>query len=141
MAALTGTIVKAAAAGEIGRDFTVLLKYDLAAALASADTITWTNALPNAKRQILDVEVWYPTLDTNATPTHGVKIGDGTTTDAYLLAKVQKVLPQIFYKGDGTSISTSFSGLRDIVLTCTANAATTVTSGTIWVRVRGVVAS
>ena len=140
MAALTGTVVNAGRSGERGQQFVATGTYALTGALVNADTITWSNFFPSGKFKLVSLEVYGPELDTNATPTMKFKIGDGTTVDAYLTEKggalgLQNSLPsQLFYKGDGASIGTSFTGLRNLVMTVTAAVATGATSGTIFVE-------
>lgn len=55
----------------------VVFEYSLSGALASADTITTpSGALPSAGIRIYDVEISYPELDSNASPTGTLNVGD-----------------------------------------------------------------
>lgn len=50
---------------------------------ADADTITCTNAIPQGA-QIIDVTLTTAELDTNASPTMDVSVGDGTDVDGFI---------------------------------------------------------
>ena len=138
MTAYTGTIVNAGRSGERGAQYVATGTYALTGALVENDTITWSNFFPPGKFKLVDFVFWAPELDTNASPTGTAIIGDGTDTDAYLTTKnigKPAQLPangsQLVYRGDGASIGTSFTGLRDVVLTVNAAVATGATSGTL----------
>lgn len=141
MTALVGAapIIKGRS-GERGTQYTALLKYTLLAALVNADTITWSNCLPNGKFRVVGFEVWGVELDTHGTPTMLFTVGDGVDADGYKLSAsgaigLQNSLAgQLFYKGDGALIGTT-DAANDVVLTVTAAVATGATSGDIWIEV------
>lgn len=131
-------------AGERGQQFEALSSYALTGALVNADTITFSNLLPDPNRfKVVDFEFWSPELDTNATPTTLFTIGDGTDADGYLTSKggavtlSNSLAGQLFYKGDGAIIGAAAgtAASRDVVLTVTAAVATGATSGNLWVKV------
>ena len=143
MTALIGTVVTPGVNGEVGEVVTAMGTYDLAGALVNADTITWPGLLPkNGDYQIQSMRFWAPELDTNATPTGTIIIGDGTDTDAYLTTiniGLPAVAPangsQLNYNGNGASIRTNITTpVPDVVLTVTGVVATGATSGTIFVE-------
>lgn len=144
MTALTGTINTAGKGGELGQQYTCVGTYALAGALVAADTITWTNLLPKGKFKIVSGRVIAPELDTNASPTGTIKIGDGTTVDAYLTETNIGLPAQAPANGyplniglNGASIGTTFgstTSLRNVVLTVVGTMATSATTGTIRVE-------
>lgn len=144
MTALTGTVVTQGKNGELGQQYTCVGTYTLSGALVAADTITWTNILPKGKFKIVTGRYYSPELDTHASPTGTIIIGDGTDTDAYLTTTNVGLPAQAPANGlplsigmDGASIGTTFgstTSLRNVVLTVVGVMATSVTSGTIRVE-------
>lgn len=141
MTALTGTVVDAGRTGERGTQFIAKGTYALGGALVAADTITWTNFFPNGKFKLVSLRFWAPELDTDATPTGTIRFGDGTTADAYLTttniglpAQAPANGAQIICMGNGASIGTSFTGLRNLVATIVGVMATSATTGTLHVE-------
>jgi len=141
MAALTGTNV-VANRYEPGREYTALGSYTLAGAIASADTITWTNLLPINGVQILEFRLYGQELDTNATPTATVIVGDATTTNGYLTSKTAgDANGQYQMFGDGAFIglstgATNATATRNVLLTVGGTVATAASTGTVYVMVR-----
>lgn len=142
MTAYVGTVVVPAVGGAKGQVSEGLCQYALTGALVNGDTITWTNAIPNAKAaQVIGMEFWSPELDTNASPTATATIGDGTDADGYNTTfnlGLPVVAPangtQIRDSGLGAIIGTSTQAGRNIVFTVTAAVATGATSGTLNIR-------
>lgn len=143
MAALTGTVQVAGKSGSVGRQFVAKGSYTLGGALANADTITWTNLLPDPNTcKVVSGRIYGPELDTNATPTMLFTIGDGTDADGYLLSKggavtlSNSLANQLMYEFDGAIIcaAAGTAESRNVVLTVTAAVATGATSGTIWIE-------
>ncbi len=144
MTAFTGTINTIGKNGESGTQFWAIGTYDLGgAALVNADTITWTGLLPKTgDYKVVDFEFQSPELDTNASPTGTIIIGDGTDTDAYLTTLnvgLPAVAPangsQIIYGGNGASIgATITTPVPNVVLTVTGVMATSATTGVIRVK-------
>lgn len=135
MAALTGTNVISEKYTE-GELQTFVGSYTLDGAIASADTITWSSALPNVEGvTIMEVIVFGDELDTNASPTGTLIVGDGTDADGYLASKTAGGAgDQLLYAGDGALIGTVVTG-TDIVLTVGGTLATAASSGTVRIKV------
>ena len=144
MTAYTGTITREGRAGERGMQFIALGKYALTGALVNADTITWSNLLPDPNRfKVIGFRFWSPELDTDATPTATIIVGDGTDTDAYLTTS-NVGLPaqapangyQINLSGNGAAIGAAAGTAvsRNVVLTVNGVVATGATTGTLWVE-------
>jgi hypothetical protein len=138
MAALTGTISTAGKNGELGQQYQAVGTYALGGALAAADTITWTGLLPKGKFKVVSGYMTAPELDTNASPTGTIKIGDGTDDDAYLTESNIGLPAQAPANGypltlpfNGASMGTTVSALPNVVATVVGVMATSATSGTI----------
>jgi hypothetical protein len=106
-------------------------------ALASGDTLTIAGLIPFGENAIIDSVTLFGTIpDTNATQTTGFKIGVTGDDDVFLAATVINQRAQLNLKGTGASIGgAALEGLLDLIITVTANAATGVTSGDLWVEV------
>ena len=140
MTALTGTIVVAPRWCS-GYEYTAVGSYALGGAIASADTITWTTLLPQYNDvQILGLRFWGQELDTNASPTGTIIIGDGTTTNNYLESLVcgntAAAPAQLDLAGNGVVIGASTYASKNIVATIGGTIGTAASSGTVWVSVR-----
>lgn len=139
MTALTGTNVGDKARWQAGEEFSFLGYYTLGGAIASGDTITWSDILPplNNPVQLLDFEIYGKELDTDASPTGTLIVGDGTDTDAYLTSKTAgDANGQMQFSGDGASMGQKITTSRDIVATVGGTVATAASSGTVWVKGR-----
>ena len=130
-----------------GHPIRVSAYYTLGGALGNGDTITATGMIPPGGVQVLDVMVYHPPLDTNASPTGTYKVGDslssgsaryisGAVMGANLASGVQirnssNVAPSAT-AGIGYTYSTNEnSSGTDIILTVTNALATAATTGTI----------
>lgn len=140
MTAYTGTILKAATGGELGRQYKVTGYYTFGAEVETTDTITWADIIPASGARVIGGKVWGVELDSNATPTATFIIGDGSDTDGYLNTKggavgLQNSLAgQLAYFFDGALLGTTVTTNNDVVLTMTAATATGASSGTIWIE-------
>ena len=68
-----------------GEQYSIDFEYTLGGALAQNDTITTpSSALPNNGIRIVETELMYPELDTNATPTGTFNVGDGTSATRFV---------------------------------------------------------
>lgn len=105
-------------------------------AIASGDTFTIAGLTGLGESIIVeDFELYGTIPDTNATQTTGFKAGVTGDDDAFLAALVINQRGQLFLKGTGDSIGgTAIGESKDLVVTATANAATGVTSGTLYVK-------
>lgn len=114
-----------------GATFTVAAYYTLAGAVSSGDTFTASDMLPSNKVTIVDGG-WTGELDTNASPTGTLIIGDGTDTDGYMASKVAgDATGQLNLKFDGALIGTESAASRNIVSTLGGTVATAASSGTV----------
>lgn len=142
MTALTGTNTYSnVGSGALGTQRTITGTYALAGALVAADTITWSKLLPLGGGRVVRVELAFPELDTDTTPTGTWKVGDGTDDDGYILlsniglpAQAPANGLQMVQVGTGALIGTVVTG-RDVVLTVVGTMATSATTGTILLNV------
>jgi len=146
MTAFTGTVIKAGIAGERGTLSLFTGKFDLTGALASGDTITFSNVFPQLGTFVVrNFRYESGRLDTNTSPTAFFTIGDGTDADGYLTTRTPTfslltgAVGRVSYEGDGAclDVKPGDSGApasRDVVITFTASPATAATTGTIYVR-------
>ena len=140
MTALVGTVTIPGKGGLVGVQHTALLEYTLTGALVNADTITWSNVIPNGGATVVDVQLATPELDTNATPTMLFEVGNSDDRDGYILSHggaltlSNSLADQMSAIGTGALIGTKVTN-RDIVLTVTAAVATGATSGRILLKV------
>lgn len=136
MPALTGTVTQQGR-WQSGQEYTALGAYTLVGAITNNDTITFSNILPANDTQIVSLEFFGQELDTNASPTLAVTIGDGTTANGYLISKTGgDATGQLQLIGDGAFIGASTYASRNIVVTTSGTLGTAATSGTVYVRVR-----
>jgi hypothetical protein len=88
--ARTGTFLIPSASGaprwQAGYEYTRTGVYTFSDSVVTADTITWTDFFPPLTTgvQLVGFKLWGDELDTHATPTATVIVGDGTDTDAYI---------------------------------------------------------
>lgn len=107
------------------------------AALTTADTLVFADVLPKGfGLKIDDVEVYGTLPDSNATQTSAIKIGTEIDDDSLQVATVIAQTGQLFLKGV-TGVGSTLTGADDIVVTPTADAATPVTSGDLYIKVTG----
>ena len=83
LGAVTATI-PVAAKWQSGLEFTSYGYYSIGAAVAQNDTITFTDIIPAGGVEIIDVELLLPALDTNATPTATVILGDSNDDNRFI---------------------------------------------------------
>lgn len=137
MTALVGTVL-VSPRWDAGQQYTSVGTYALAGALVAADTITWDNLIPKGA-QVLDVSWVSPELDTNASPTATISVGDGTDADGFMLAFSVGIaaasLTYVATGGNGATIGSTYSSATDVVATVASAVATGATSGTIFVKV------
>jgi hypothetical protein len=141
MTALTGTNVLSAPKWQAGLQYTAVGYYTLGGAIVSGDTITWTNILPGTGNpvKLLGFRVWGQELDTNASPTGTLKIGDANDDDGYLTSKTAgDATGQMQFFGDGAYIggqtgAASGQASASIIATVGGTLATAASSGTIWI--------
>src|SRR6185437_1640582 len=144
-----------------GNVITVGGYFALTQALGNGDTITFANAIPPSGVTAIEVLVYHPQLDTNASPTGAYEVGDslsdGNAAARYLTGAVMgtnqtgaqihnfsNVVPTISsgaytkgvgytYTSDENTSTNEANGYLDLVLTVTAGPATGAASGTIWI--------
>jgi hypothetical protein len=138
MVAYTGTVVQEGRWAP-GATYRALGRYTLTTTVTGSDTITWTNLLPVNEYQVLGFSLYGGELDTNATPTGTITVGDGTTATGYLTSKVPgDATGQMQFLGDGAFLgatgSSSPSG-RNVVLTTGGTYSTGATNATVYVTV------
>jgi hypothetical protein len=139
MASVTGTVIVAGTAGEIGKEKLATGYATWSAAIANTETVTFTNFFPKGKFKVKSVEVSSTRLDSNATPTSAFSVGNSDDADGFATAAVQPVVgnstAQFSVEGVGALITgnTAISN-RDLIITCTASATTAVTTGTLFVK-------
>lgn len=137
MTAYTGSWLVAPRLGRPDTTQVVLAKISWSgAALASGDTLTVADLTKLGETIIAeDVELFGTLPDTNATQTSGFKVGVTGDDDAFLAAIVINQRGQLFLKGTGASVGVGTIGeSKDLIVTVTANAATGVTSGDVFVK-------
>ena len=112
-------------------------KISWTSALASADTLTIADLVPFGQKMIVDgIRIFGTIPDTNATQTTALKAGVTGDDDAFLAATVTNQRQQLQLFGTGASIGvTEIEGVKDLIITVTANAATGVASGDLFVEV------
>ena len=112
-------------------------KISWTSALASADTLTIADLVPFGQKMIVDgIRIFGTIPDTNATQTTALKAGITGDDDAFLAATVTNQRQQLQLFGTGASIGvTEIEGVKDLIITVTANAATGVASGDLFVEV------
>ncbi len=137
MTALTGTVL-VSPRWDAGKEYTSVGTYALTGALVAADTITWSNLVPKGA-QVLNVSWVSPELDTHATPTATIKVGDGTDDDGFMLAFSVGIaaasLTYVSTGGNGATIGSTYSTATSVVATVASAVATGATSGTIFMKV------
>mgnify|MGYP001089926673 CR=1 FL=1 len=124
MTALTGTNLVNAHWTE-GEELTFLGKYTLAGDIVTADTITWENALPNMNGiTVLSAEVFGDPLDSNATPTATLTLGNEDDADGLVAsATIADTLT-----GYGALVGVESTG-TSVILTVGGTLATAATTG------------
>lgn len=134
MVAQTGTVTTQGRTGEIDTEFTAVAEYDLnGTALVTTDTYTISNFLPAGKKQCLYFQVWTSAeLDTNATPTLDIAVGNTGDADGFLTDTVNAFEKGFVFGGDGALVgeASSFTD-TDLTLTVNTNPATGATAGII----------
>lgn len=116
-------------------------KYALTGAVVSGDTYTWSSILPTNGITILDFKIYGAELDTDASPTATLKIGDGTDDDGYLTSKTAgDATGQMKFSGDGAFIgkstgATGATATSNVIGTVGGTVATAATTGTIWIAI------
>lgn len=136
MTVFTGTWLKKPRTGRQDTNEEVIGKVSWSgAALTTADTLVIANLVPFGEKVIVDSFTLYGTIpDTNATQTTGFKAGVTGDDDAFLVPTVINQRAQLNLRGNGASIAGEpLTGALDLIITPTANAATGVTSGDLWV--------
>lgn len=124
---------------EDGNEFTSVGAYAYSVALASADTITFIGLIP-AGAQVLEVTFTSNEIDTNASPSGTVNVGDGTTPAAFIAGGSVGLSAsgenQVTLMGNGVNIGATYKVDTNVVVTVASTVATGATSGTILVKVR-----
>jgi hypothetical protein len=69
---------------QAGQEYTGYGYYTVGAAVAQNDTITFTNIVPAGGVQIISTRLQIPKLDTNATPTATLILGDATDDNRFI---------------------------------------------------------
>ena len=120
-----------------GATYKVVGKYTLGTAIAQNDTITWTNILPDGGVEVQDVKFYGVELDTNATPTGTVDLGDGTDVDGFIdggsVGLAAAGATQVSINGDGAKMGTTYTDATSIVATFPTAFATAASSGDVFV--------
>lgn len=128
MAAITGTAVDGKL-GLVGARRPVKGVFTFAAALSTGDTYTITDLFPYPVI-VHGVKVVGTVMDTHATPTLAITVGNSDDADGFLKNIVIKQTTQTNIEGfDGALIGTVISN-KDVTLTVSANPGTGATSGT-----------
>lgn len=141
MTAYNATIDVPGLSGELGKQLMAVGHFALTGALVAGDTITFPNILPQNGAKVIYSRTAHPELDTNASPTGTLKVGNTDDDDGYhLLYNVGApvVAPanggQMGNTGTGALIGTVVNN-RDIVMTVVGVMATSITTGTIFLFV------
>lgn len=134
----TGTIL-VAPRWSAGAEYTAIGSYTFAAAVAEDDTITWSDLIPKGA-EVVDVTYYGVELDTNASPTGTVDVGDGTDVDGFIdgasIGLAAAGANQVIAKANGTKLGTTYSTATDVVATFPTAVATAASSGNVYVSVR-----
>jgi len=128
MAAITGSLVYKPQLGLVGSTEVVRAKFTFAAALATTDTYDITGLFPYPV-QIKGVKLFGDVMDTNATKTLAVSVGNSDDADGFLEDIVLGQTVQTSISGTGALIGTIIDN-KDIAMVVSANPATAATSGT-----------
>lgn len=146
MADYSATIDVPGKGGDIGTQFKASGYYALTGAITghatTGDTITFTNILPFGGAKVLEVEVVCPELDTDATPTGTMIVGNSDDDNGFITtqnvgkpAQLPANGAQLIAKSfDGALLNTHITN-RDIIIEFTAALATSATSGTVRLNV------
>jgi hypothetical protein len=140
MANFAGTVTGGNPPYNPGYDHTVVGTLTLASGLANTDTITWTNILPDTPVTIRSVRLIAPELDTGATPTGTIVVGNSDDDDGYILVAGMAVGLQnslaspLLLAGTGLLMDTKVSN-RTIIATVKSAVATAASSGVIRLEV------
>lgn len=129
-------------AGELGTQYWASGYYTLTGAITghatTGDTITFTNILPQGGAYVRDVVVAYPELDTSASPTGTMIVGNSDDDNGYIITQNIGLAAQAPANGLQMSARGTVGELlntlvtnRDIIIEFTAALATSATSGTI----------
>lgn len=137
MAALTGTNV-VGNLWKVGEQYTALGVYTLVGAITNADTITWDNLLPEGDKTITGFTIYGQELDTNASPTLAIIVGDENDADGYLAsATAGSANAQFALRGTGAYLNntTAKTTGRDVIITTSGTLGTAASTGTVFVAV------
>lgn len=117
-----------------GQTFTVSAVATIGSAVETGDSWTATDMLPENKVTLVGGK-FTGELDTDASPTATVIVGDGTDTDGYLASKVAgDGTGQLILSFDGALLGAEGAASRDVVVTLGGTVATAATSGDIRVE-------
>jgi len=133
MADITGAVVINDEFGVQGMERRVLGSFTFSAALVTTDTYTIANLFPvDLTYKVKSFKLWGTIMDTNATPTLAVSVGNSDDADGYLAATViDGIQDNAVIGGTGAFIGDD-TGVKnkDLTMTVTADPATGATSGT-----------
>lgn len=137
MADYTATVDVPGKGGDIGTQMVASGYYDLAGAITghatTGDTITFSDILPFGGAIVRDVEVVSPELDTNATPTGTLIVGNsdddnGFITTTGIAVETTVATPLVLKSFDGALLNTHVTN-RTVIIEFTAALATSATTG------------
>lgn len=106
-----------------GATFTAAAYGTFSGTVASGDTLTISDLVPTNGFTVSEVKVWGGPLDTDASPTATLVVGDGTDTDFYVASKVPAGITdtgQMIIFGDGVGVRASagtYPASGNVVLT------------------------
>lgn len=134
----TGTIL-VAPRWSAGAEYTAIGSYTFAAEVANGDTITWADLIPKGA-EVVDVTYYGVELDTDASPTGTINIGDGTDVDGFIdgasIGLAAAGANQVIAKSNGEKLGTTYTTATDVKLTVASAVATAASSGNVYVAVR-----
>ena len=134
MTAYTQTTPLNPARWEPGLMTSVTSVYALTGAVVTADTFTFSGMFPGNSFQPIDVEVWGAELDTNASPTATIIVGNSDDDNGYVTSKTAGGAAQQFYvKGDGDLLGDTLTN-TSVVVTLGGTVGTAASSGNIFVK-------
>lgn len=129
---------------QAGAEYTGAGYYTIGAAVAENDTITFTNIIPANGVQIISTKLQIPKLDTHATPTATLILGDATDDNRFLNDVAGGWDDEVSYATydinvAGTADAGSgyvYTAATSLVLTINAAVATAASTGhvALWVR-------
>jgi hypothetical protein len=123
---------------QAGEVYSAYAKITIGSAVETGDTWTLTDMLPSEDIQIVGGNVSGVEMDTNATPTATLVLGDGTDTDGFMASVVAAAPPSGQFNaslGGALVGGASKPASTSPVLTLGGTVATAASSGDVFVRI------